>query len=152
MFLDADVDSWPEDLSADVCLVGSGVMSLALTHYLLDHSTARLLLVEQGPLEDSEELSAVPAERNSGDLVSAVAASRAQGFGGSSLRWGGQALPFFPRDLEDRPFLDLRGPWPLTLADLAKVPPDCRIDLPEGTSFAGRTEVRDKHGHELDGD
>ena len=119
MFLDAEVDSWPEDLSADVCLVGSGVMSLALTHYLLDHSTARILLVEQGPLEDTEALSALPAERNTGDLVSAVDASRAQGFGGSSRRWGGQALPFFPQDLDDRPFLDLRGPWPLTLADLA---------------------------------
>ena len=119
MFLDAEASGWPEDLDADVCLVGSGVMGLALTQHLLAHSKARILLIEQGPLEDSEELSTVPEERNSGDLVSGVAASRAQGFGGSSLRWGGQALPFFPQDLEDRPFLDLRGPWPLTLADLA---------------------------------
>jgi choline dehydrogenase-like flavoprotein len=117
-FLNAE-DSWPEDLRSDVCLVGSGIMGLALTQHLLANSKAHIVLIEQGPLEDTEALSAVPEERNSGDLVSGVAASRAKGFGGSSRRWGGQALPFFPQDLDDRPFLKLRDPWPLKLADLA---------------------------------
>jgi choline dehydrogenase-like flavoprotein len=36
------------------------------------------------------------------------------GFGGSSRRWGGEALPFLPLDLSDRPFVSPRGPWPIT--------------------------------------
>lgn len=107
-----------EGLEADLCLVGAGVMGLALTSHLLSHSQQRILLVEQGGLIDTDALSAVPEELNSGDVTSGTPNSRAMGFGGSSRRWGGQALPFLPLDFSERGFLPGRGLWPLTHDDL----------------------------------
>lgn len=100
------------------CIVGAGVMGLALASHLLSHSRRQVLLVEEGGLEDTETSSNVPAELSDGDVASAVAGSRARGFGGSSRRWGGQALPFSALDLSDRPFLPLRGGWAISREEL----------------------------------
>ena len=118
MFVNFSAEEPPAGFDADICLVGSGVMGLALTAHLLRHTTLRILLVEQGGLIDTDALSAVPEELNSGDVTSGVTHSRAMGFGGSSRRWGGEALPFLPLDLSDRPFVRPRGPWPLSYAEL----------------------------------
>jgi choline dehydrogenase-like flavoprotein len=107
-----------EALAADVCLVGAGVMGLALTSHLLRHSQLSVVIVEQGGLIDDPVASAVPAELNGGDVPSGTADSRAKGFGGSSRRWGGQALPFQPLDFSARAFLPSDGLWPLCHADL----------------------------------
>jgi choline dehydrogenase-like flavoprotein len=118
MFVNFSEEELPATLQADLCLVGSGVMGLALASHLLRHTQLRILMVEQGGLIDTDALSAVPEELNSGDVKSGVAQSRAMGFGGSSRRWGGEALPFLPLDLSDRPFVPLPGPWPLTYGEL----------------------------------
>lgn len=118
MFVNFSEEDTPATFQADLCLVGSGVMGLALASHLLSHTALRILLVEQGGLIDTDALSAVPEELNSGDVKSGVAHSRAMGFGGSSRRWGGEALPFLPLDLSDRPFVSPRGPWPLTYGEL----------------------------------
>ena len=118
MFVNFAEEPTPATFRADLCLVGSGVMGLALTAHLLRHTTLELLLVEEGGLIDTDALSAVPEELNSGDLRSATLHSRARGFGGSSRRWGGQALPFLPLDLADRPLFPGRGPWPLRYGEL----------------------------------
>jgi len=55
-------------------------------------------------------------------------------------------------DVDNRPPCDLPTDRSLTFGDLLRIPPDCRIDLPSGTSFIGSTEIADKHGHVLDGD
>ena len=107
----------------DFCIVGAGVMGLAIASHLRSHSRRQILLVEEGDLEDTEFLSSVPAEVNSGDIPSAVAGSRARGFGGSSRRWGGQALPFSSLDLADRPFLSGRGGWPVSWEELNRFYP-----------------------------
>ncbi|MFN9245395.1 MAG: GMC oxidoreductase [Cyanobacteriota bacterium] len=118
MFVSFDEAQQLDDLGADLCLVGAGVMGLALTSHLLSHSQLRILLVEQGGLIDTEALSAVPEELNSGDVPSGILNSRAMGFGGSSRRWGGQALPFLPLDFSERAFLPDRGSWPISHAEL----------------------------------
>ncbi len=123
MFIDfSDTNhSVPEE--TDLCIVGAGVMGLAISNHLTTHSRRRILLVEEGNLEDTEVASTVPAEANSGDVPSAVAGSRARGFGGSSRRWGGQALPFSCLDLADRPFLSIRGSWPISWKELNRFYP-----------------------------
>ncbi|MFM7455010.1 MAG: hypothetical protein ACKO2W_00245, partial [Vulcanococcus sp.] len=118
MFLDFQADGAALPRSIDICLVGAGVMGLAVASQLMASSSRRLLLIEEGGLEDTPEASSVPAEMSSGDLASGVAESRARGFGGSSRRWGGQALPFTPLDLEDRACTGLRGGWPISWAEL----------------------------------
>jgi choline dehydrogenase-like flavoprotein len=123
MFIDFADQSHAIPDHTDVCIVGAGVMGLAIASHLLAHSQRRVLLVEEGGLEDTESSSAVPAERHGGDVASAVAGSRAMGFGGSSRRWGGQALPFSPLDLADRPFLGERGGWPISWEELNRFYP-----------------------------
>jgi len=118
MFLDFQDDGAAVPRSTDICLVGAGVMGLAVASQVMASSSRRLLLIEEGGLEDTPEASSVPAEMSSGDLASGVAESRARGFGGSSRRWGGQALPFTPLDLEDRACTGLRGGWPISWAEL----------------------------------
>jgi choline dehydrogenase-like flavoprotein len=120
MFLDFDEMPAASELRADLCLVGAGLVGLALTDHLLRHTSADILLIEQGGLIDREELTSVPAERNSGDVASGLAASRAMGFGGSTLRWGGQALPFSRTDLGPRNFLELPGGWPISREELER--------------------------------
>lgn len=123
MFIDfADANhSVPEEI--DICIVGAGVMGLAMASHLSAHSRRRILLVEEGDLEDTEAASSVPAEANSGDVPSAVSSSRARGFGGSSRRWGGQALPFTPLDLSNRPFLPGVDRWPVDWEELNRFYP-----------------------------
>lgn len=118
MFISFHETEQLDGLCADLCLVGAGVMGLALTAYLLRHSQLSILLVEQGGLIDTDALSAVPEELNSGDLPSGTLHSRAMGFGGSSRRWGGQALPFLPLDFSERSFVPGRGLWPVSHAEL----------------------------------
>lgn len=148
MFLDfADPACQPPERT-DLCLVGAGVMGLAITQHLLARSPRPILLVEEGELNDSEATSAVAAETNGGDLPSAVAGSRFRGFGGSSRRWGGQALPFSPLDLDDRPFLPERGGWPISWEELNRHYPAVDhflglSDLPFEADLWQRPAVRD---------
>jgi choline dehydrogenase-like flavoprotein len=118
MFVNFNEKGFPATVQADICLVGSGVMGLALASRLSRRAGLRILLVEQGGLIDTDALSAVPEEWNDGDVTSGVIHSRAMGFGGSSRRWGGEALPFLPLDLSDRPLVTPRGPWPITYDEL----------------------------------
>ena len=118
MFIDFNASTSTPELQGDICLVGSGVLGLALCSHLLAHTNLRLILLESGGLGDSADDAAVPAELNSGDIDSGVADSRARGFGGSSQRWAGQALPFSANDLAPRPYLNGAG-WPLRIGDLA---------------------------------
>ena len=107
----------------DICIVGSGVIGLAIASHLLDHSKCRILLVEEGGLADTENDSAVPAELSAGDVASGVAGGRAKGFGGSSRRWGGQALPFSALDLAPRPGIDPAAGWPISWEELNRFYP-----------------------------
>jgi len=123
MFIDFSDASNTVPTDIDVCIVGAGVMGLAISSHLHTHTRRRIVLLEEGELEDTETASAVPAEANSGDVPSAVAGSRARGFGGSSRRWGGQALPFSRLDLAKRPFLPGRGAWPVDWEELNRFYP-----------------------------
>jgi len=123
MFLDFDDGYQAPPRSTDICIVGAGVMGLAVASQVLARSQRRVLLLEEGGLEDTESSSAVPAELHGGDLASGVEGSRARGFGGSSRRWGGQALPFTPLDLQDRPFAACRGGWPIGWEELNRYYP-----------------------------
>ena len=96
MFIDFADSANAIEYQCDICVVGSGVIGLAIASHLLAHSKCRILLVEEGGLADTENDSAVPAEFNAGDVASGVAGGRARGFGGSSRRWGG-AGPAFQR-------------------------------------------------------
>jgi len=48
MFLDFADTANAIDHQCDICIVGSGVIGLAITSHLLAHSRCRILLVEEG--------------------------------------------------------------------------------------------------------
>ncbi|MFN7871894.1 MAG: GMC oxidoreductase [Cyanobacteriota bacterium] len=123
MFIDFADSANSIEYQCDICIVGSGVIGLAIASHLLAHSKRRILLVEEGGLADTENDSAVPAEFNDGDVASGVAGGRARGFGGSSRRWGGQALPFSALDLAPRPGIDPAGGWPISWEELNRFYP-----------------------------
>lgn len=55
-------------------------------------------------------------------------------------------------EVADKPLCEFPKDRPLTLADLLAVG-DCRIEAPKGgLTFSAQSEIRDKHGHKLDGD
>jgi len=53
MFLDLQADGAAVPRSTDICLVGAGVMGLALASQVMASSRRRLLLIEEGGLEDT---------------------------------------------------------------------------------------------------
>lgn len=118
MFIDFADSANAIEHQCDICIVGSGVIGLAIASHLLTYSKNRILLVEEGGLTDTEKDSAVPAELSVGDVASGVAGGRARGFGGSSRLWGGQALPFSFLDLSPRPGIDPAEGWPISWEEL----------------------------------
>jgi choline dehydrogenase-like flavoprotein len=123
MFIDFADSANAIEYQCDICIVGSGVIGLAIASHLLTHSKQRILLVEEGGLADTDNDSAVPAELSTGDVASGVAGGRARGFGGSSRRWGGQALPFSALDLAPRPGIEPVGGWPISWEELNRYYP-----------------------------
>jgi choline dehydrogenase-like flavoprotein len=134
MFIDFADSANAIEHQCDICIVGSGVIGLAIASHLLAHSKRRILLVEEGGLADTENDSAVPAELNAGDVASGVAGGRARGFGGSSRRWGGQALPFSALDLAPRPGIDPAEGWPISWEELNRY-------YPLADSFLGLSSI-----------
>jgi choline dehydrogenase-like flavoprotein len=101
-------ESRSEPFRAQVCIVGAGIAGLALAHKLKQQGIDVALLEAGGRslTADSEERFAaaqLTRQRHNG-----TAEGRFRVFGGSSLRWGGQLLPF-PAD----------AVWPISQKDLA---------------------------------
>lgn len=108
MLIDPHVATLPEFLDADVCIIGAGIAGILLAHKLANAGKS-IILLEAGAL-----VPAHPAESAAHDSVTGAhpgrqphakrvempahlhpgtAAPPSEGFGGTSLTWGGQLLP-----------------------------------------------------------
>ncbi len=98
-------------LECDVCIVGSGVIGLAMARALLG-SGIRVTVLEAGPATfDAASQSAYEPDSVEGNFGGAVDGRRRQ-LGGTSNSWGGQALPLDPIDFEKRDWVPHSG-WPI---------------------------------------
>lgn len=114
MILDtADPSAVPDEIEADIVVVGAGTVGLFLARCLAT-SSRRVLLIEAGGrvagTSENTELA-----RSIGKVNQGVLLGRARGLGGTSLLWGGQLAEFEESDFEDG-----MRPWPISLAELRR--------------------------------
>jgi choline dehydrogenase-like flavoprotein len=132
MIADLAVESLPENLETDVCVIGAGPAGIAAALSLARRKIDVILLESGGRALELE-----PQKLSECDIVGAHHVGSREGrfraFGGTSKKWGGQILPLFAIDFEPRPWLQGSG-WPLGLEEL-------RPYLDQALSFEGLARV-----------
>lgn len=96
----------------DICVIGCGAIGIALA-VTLGGSGRRVLLLEAGGDNITEESQEYYRCASVGHPHTGASHGRFRVFGGSTERWGGQAMRFEPVDLEARPWMNARA-WPLS--------------------------------------
>ena len=106
----------PEELEADVAIVGAGAAGCTIARTLLDRGY-RVLLLESGGLD----FEADTADLNRGEIVGQpyyeLDQARLRFFGGTTAMWGGRCAELDAIDFEKRPWVPHSG-WPITLDEL----------------------------------
>ncbi|HKG07360.1 MAG TPA: GMC family oxidoreductase [Pedobacter sp.] len=109
-------DLAPGDLEADVCVIGAGAAGFACAKHLL--SSGMKVLVVEGGLEQYHQAAAdLHKSEVRGFHHTGIHDARERVVGGTTTKWGGQALPFMAEDFKVRPHVKLSG-WPISLNEL----------------------------------
>ena len=149
MILDARRDALPQELQADIVIVGSGAAGIALARALIGRKRDVLLLEAGGETRD-------PAAQDfyRTDAVSPVTHHlghefRRRGWGGTTSLWGGRCIPLEPIDFETRDWVPHSG-WPIGHGEVARFYPAaldvCEAGPPE---FESGTQMIPGAGPEL---
>ncbi len=101
----------------DICIIGSGAAGFACAVSLLG-SGFRVLVVESGLHQPHEQLTDLYRGEVSSQPHTGVHEGRARVVGGTTTKWGGQALPFMSEDFGHRPHVRESG-WPIAASELA---------------------------------
>ncbi len=107
----SDLSELPEEEDWDFCVVGSGVMGLAMARYF-EGRAEKVLLIEAGGDEVTEasqdyyRVEAVPG------VYKGWESGRFRVYGGSTERWGGQAMRFDGCEFSPRDWV-LPAGWPI---------------------------------------
>jgi choline dehydrogenase-like flavoprotein len=105
-------------LEADLCIVGTGAAGITLAREFIGHPT-KVLLIESGGLA----LESATTELYRGEMAPqgkfhrGIHEGRARVFGGTTILWGGQALPLSKIDFEQRSWVSNSG-WPFRACEL----------------------------------
>ena len=109
------------DLRCDVCIVGAGAAGLAIALELADAPVDVILLESGGEAFDPASQSLYAAQVSAHRFVGHMD-GRFRVFGGTTTRWGGQALRLSEWDFTERPWVKHSG-WPIEHAELARYYP-----------------------------
>ena len=96
----------------DYTIIGCGAVGIHAALLLAQKAKSVLILEtgSNGERPDRQVLNEVTTNRT--DIKSSMQWGRKRALGGTTIRWGGQALPFSPLDFGDRPWT--KGlPWPI---------------------------------------
>src|SRR5882762_7020293 len=122
------------ELSCDLCVVGSGAAGLAIASEML-HSSVKTIIVESGSLEQEPATQALYDVDISGLPHPGSTQGRFRVCGGSTTKWGGQALPLMASDFERREWIPYSG-WPISFEELRPYyERACRFLLIDGMNF-----------------
>jgi choline dehydrogenase-like flavoprotein len=116
MILDLQSTSERLELSSDICVIGSGAAGLAIASEMVQ-SRVNVLLVESGGEQLETPTQALYDVAISGLPHPGSTQGRFRVLGGSTTRWGGQALPLIPSDFEKRDWVAHSG-WPISFDEL----------------------------------
>ena len=117
MIIDFNSSQAASNYKTKICIVGSGIIGLAILSEFLNSPGIDVLVVESGGFDFNSKLKSMNDVINTGEVDSGVEGSRARMFGGTSVLWGGQVLPLNRLDFESRDWVSNSG-WPIKLKDL----------------------------------
>ena len=131
--------------SADVCIVGAGIVGLSLAHRLRKLGK-RVVVLERGNRSPSQA-EVGEGLQDTGSRYSGGLKGRAFGLGGTSGLWGGQLIGTTPEDRMSRPWMNVE-PWPVSDHEInsayqdacswLNVPPDLVMPQSANESSFGR--------------
>lgn len=101
---------------ADLCIVGTGVAAYTMLS-VLSASSLKIVVLERGGVDRDSDESKEKECHITGHRFTGHQDGRCFGLGGTSLTWGGQALPLHDFDLEAKDWVAHSG-WPLTQEDI----------------------------------
>jgi len=116
VILDLEKMNEPGQISCDLCIVGSGAAGLAVASQMM-RTRISTVIVESGGLEHEPPTQALYDVDISGLPHPGATSGRFRICGGSTTKWGGQALPFMPIDFERRDWVPHSG-WPISFDQL----------------------------------
>ena len=117
-FNDARANATFYQRNFDVTIIGCGAVGIHLALLFAERKKS-VLIIESGQVGEHPEKQALNESlTNRADIKSSVQWGRKRALGGTTIRWGGQALPFQPLDFAARPWLECDG-WPIPYEDLA---------------------------------
>lgn len=103
--------------SWDICIIGSGAMGIAMARKFAKCGKS-VIMIEAGNEEISAEAQEFYACDSVGHPHDGASNGRFRVFGGSTERWGGQAMRFEREDFEPRKEIYPDG-WPITADELS---------------------------------
>lgn len=122
LHIDLQESSASEVFHSTVCVIGGGIAGLVLAMRLARHGIA-VHVLEAGGLSPEERSQALYRADMKSDVHLGATEGRFRTFGGSSIRWGGQLLPF-TADVFSPPSGTPSLPWPIRESDLEPFYPD----------------------------
>jgi len=116
MIVDLSASEAPAQFTFDLCVVGTGAAGLAIASEMLG-APLSVVLVESGGLDFEPPTQSLYDVAISGLPHPGSTEGRFRILGGSTTKWGGQALPLMPSDFEQRDWVRNSG-WPISFEDL----------------------------------
>ena len=105
-----------ETLTADICVVGTGAAGMAIAEFFLNKNV-KVLVIESGNFKFNQDIQDYYKVENVGLRFNGALGGRFRTMGGSTTKWGGQALPLTPLDFKQKDWLKNTG-WPIRKEDL----------------------------------
>jgi choline dehydrogenase-like flavoprotein len=116
MIVDLETSGENLELRSDICVIGSGAAGLAIASEMMQ-SGLDVVVVESGGREHEPPTQALYDVEVSGLPHPGSTEGRFRILGGSTIKWGGQALPLMPADFERREWVQNSG-WPISFEEL----------------------------------
>ncbi len=132
MIVDIDqAAALPPAARYDVCIAGGGVAGITLAHRLAGQGR-RVLLLEAGGLEYSDQSQSFYSGANIGYDYFDLDFGRLRFLGGTSNHWSGRCRPLDARDFERHAHVEGSG-WPIGISDLEPYVEEARdiVEIPE---------------------